>query len=283
MYRKTYVEIDEEQLKKNAEEIVRKYPNYKYYFGVVKNNAYHHGIRVVNSLIEGGVNYLAVSSLEEAIDIRKYNQEIPILILEPIDLEFIDDVINNNLTLTVDNLAYLEELSSFHLTYKLNIHLKIDSGMNRLGFKNRKDVNKATEFIKANKKLFLEGIYTHLATSGVSDIYYDKQIQTFLEITKDINLKEIPIVHVDRSLTFVTHPKLEFVNSIRLGIALFGFSGSRNKGKSFKAKLREMKRNIIIKRQKISPAILENDLNLHPAFKLYSTVMSLRNVKKANL
>lgn len=280
MYRKTYVEIDEEQLKKNAEEIVRKYPNYKYYFGVVKNNAYHHGIRVVNSLIEGGVNYLAVSSLEEAIDIRKYNQEIPILILEPIDLEFIDDVINNNLTLTVDNLAYLEELSSFHLTYKLNIHLKIDSGMNRLGFKNRKDVNKATEFIKANKKLFLEGIYTHLATSGVSDIYYDKQIQTFLEITKDINLKEIPIVHVDRSLTFVTHPKLEFVNSIRLGIALFGFSGSRNKGKSFKAKLREMKRNIIIKRQKISPAILENDLNLHPAFKLYSTVMSLRNVKK---
>ena len=89
MYRKTYAIIDEDKLKNNIKEIKAKYNNYKYYIGVVKNNAYNHGIKIINSLIEGGVNYLAVSSLEEALDARKYNSEIPILCLEVIDLDYI--------------------------------------------------------------------------------------------------------------------------------------------------------------------------------------------------
>ncbi len=280
MYRKTYVEIDEDQLRLNAAEIIKKYPDYKTYFGVVKNNAYHHGIRVVNSLIKGGINYLAVSSLEEAIEIRHYNNTIPILVLEPIDLEFIDDVINHNVTISIDSLAYLKELTNLNLPYKINIHLKVDSGMNRLGIKTTEEFDEAIALIKENKKLFLEGIYTHLATSGISDKYYDEQIQNFLAITKNIDLKTIPIVHVDRSLTFVTHEKLAFVNGVRLGIALFGFSGSRPKGAGLKAKLRELKRQALIKRNNISPTILENDLDLKTAFRLYTTVMSLRSVKK---
>ena len=155
MYRKTYVEIDEDILKKNTKEVINKYNEYKYYIGVVKNNAYHHGIKVVNSLIEGGVNYLAVSSLEEAIEIRKFNNDIPILVLEPIDLDYIDDVMINKVTLTVDNLDYLKLLNGLSLSYPLNIHLKIDTGMNRLGFKEKKDLNKAVKLIKENKNLIL--------------------------------------------------------------------------------------------------------------------------------
>ena len=132
MYRKTYARIDGGILEKNVKEIINKYDKYTYYFGVVKNNAYQHGIKVVNNLIRGGVNYLAVSSLEEALDIRKYNFEIPILILEPIDLAFIDDAINGKVTLTVDNLEYLKNLNKLSLSYAINVHLKVDSGMNRL-------------------------------------------------------------------------------------------------------------------------------------------------------
>ncbi len=283
MYRKTYVEIDEEILKKNSKEIINKYNNYKYYIGVVKNNAYHHGIKVVNSLIEAGINYLAVSSLEEAIEIRKFNTEIPILVLEPIDLEFIDDVIINKVTITIDNLKYLEELNKINLSYQLNIHLKIDSGMNRLGFKDKKNINSAMRLIKENKKLNLEGIYSHFATSGIQDAFYDQQVKNFLELTKDINLEEIPIVHFDRSLTFVTHEKLSFVNGVRLGIVLFGFSGSQIKGKGIKNMLRSIKRNIYRKRYHISPTILENDLKLNTAFKLYSSVLSVRKVVKGEV
>ena len=77
MYRKTYVKIDNSVLTDNIKQIKKKYNNYKYYIGVVKANAYGHGDYIVNDLIKGGINYLAVSSLEEAISIRKYNQDIP--------------------------------------------------------------------------------------------------------------------------------------------------------------------------------------------------------------
>lgn len=280
MYRKTYATIDGTILEKNTKEIIKQYNDYKYYIGVVKNNAYHHGIKVVNSLIRGGVNYLAVSSLDEAIDIRKYNTEIPILILEPIDLDFIDDAINNKVTITVDNLEYLKLLDKMKLPYPLNIHLKIDSGMNRLGFKIRKEINEAVNIITENKKLFLEGIYSHFATSGVNDYYYDRQLETFENLVSEIDLSKIPIIHMDRSLTLVTHKKISFVTGIRLGIILFGFNGSRSIGTGFKAKIRNIKRNLFIKKYHISETILENDLNLKTAFRLYSHVLSVRKAKK---
>ena len=58
-------------IKNNVLEIKKKYPDYQYYIGVVKNNAYHHGMKCVLDMMEGGINYLAVSSLEEAIMVRK--------------------------------------------------------------------------------------------------------------------------------------------------------------------------------------------------------------------
>ncbi len=283
MYRKTYACIDGKILEENTKEIIKKYNHYQYYFGVVKNNAYHHGIRVVQNLIKEGINYLAVSSLEEALEIRKYNVEIPILVLEPINLDYIDDAISKKITLTVDSLDYLKQLNKMELAYSLLIHLKIDSGMNRLGIKTRKELNDVMKWISKNDKLYLEGIYSHFATTGVHDIYYDKQLSTFKEITMDVDLTTIPIVHLDRSLTLVTHEKLDFVNGVRLGIVLFGFSGSRKKSTGIKNALREMKRNWYLKRHSVSKTILENDLNLRTAFSLYSEVISVRKVLKGEV
>ena len=199
MYRRTYALIDENILKSNVEEIKSKYTDYKYYIGVVKNNAYNHGIHVVNALIEGGINYLAVSSLEEAIMVRKYNRKIPVLCLEVIDLDYIYDCINNNVTITVESLSYLEELNKMKLDYEIKIHLKLNTGMNRLGMSSKKDVNKCVEIINKNKKLFLEGIYTHLATSGISDKYYDNQIDKLecLKKTCPSDAKEIVKKYVE--------------------------------------------------------------------------------------
>lgn len=85
MYRRTYALIDLEVLKNNVKDIVSKYP-YKYYIGVVKANAYGHGNFCVNSLIEGGINYLAASSLEECLSLRERNSHIPILCLSLIHI-----------------------------------------------------------------------------------------------------------------------------------------------------------------------------------------------------
>jgi len=142
MYRNTYVKIDENILKNNVKEIKKKYSNYKYYIGVVKGNCYGHGFYSVNSLIEGGVNYLATSSLEEAIEVRKYNKDIPILCLEPIDSKYIDDILRYKVTVTIDSKRLASDYSKLSFKGKLKVHLKLDTGMNRLGMKSKKKLEK---------------------------------------------------------------------------------------------------------------------------------------------
>lgn len=276
MYRKTYVKIDGKKLEKNIKEIVSKYDNYKYYFGVVKGNAYGHGDYIVNYLISGGVNYLAVSSLEEAISIRKYNNDIPILCLEPISLKHLSTIIENKVTITIENLLYVKELLQLNFKEKLKVHIKLDTGMNRLGFKDKIELEEAINLLKKTSNIILEGIYTHLGTTGINDIYYDKQISKFKELTKNVDLNDIPIVHIGRSVTLVNHSKLDFVNGIRLGICMYGFSNSIPEPSG----LRKIKRLLKLKKLKISESKLSNNLKLETAFSLYTEVMSLRKVKK---
>lgn len=281
MQRKTYAIIDGNKIKENVKEIKKHYPDYKYYIGVVKNNAYHHGIKCVTSMILGGVNYFAVSSLEEAISLRNYT-DFPILILEPIALDLVLDAINLNLTITVDSLDYAKKLVDVDLFAKLKVHLAVDSGMNRLGIKDAGELKEAYTLLLENDKINLEGLYTHFATSGIMDPYYDKQLKTFKSITSGISLKDIPIVHLGRSLTLVTREKLDFVNGIRLGIIMYGMSLSSNLGNGLKGKLRELKRTLIRKKYKCSECHFTNDLNLKTAFSLYSSVMAVRRVYKGD-
>lgn len=276
MYRKTYVKISNSKLKENIKQIISNYNNYKYYIGVVKGNAYGHGDYIVNDLIEAGINYLAVSSLEEALSIRKYNKEVPILCLEPINVEYIYEILQNNITITIESKNYVLELLKQKMSSKLNVHIKLDTGMSRLGFNDKRELEETINLIKENKNICIEGMYTHFATSGIQDIHYDKQIEKFQELTSNINLKEIPIIHLGRSMTLVNHPKLDFVNAIRLGICMYGFNNSIPSPKG----LRKIKRDLLLRIYKISPTTLSNNLKLAPAFSLYTEVMSLRKIKK---
>ena len=275
MYRKTYIKINEQTLTDNVSEITSTYPEYQYYFGVVKGNAYGHGMHIVNALIKGGVNYLAVATLEEAAAIREFNTEIPILCLEPIDLEHLEDIIKLNVTLTVDSLAYFKELNEAAPKEQINVHIKLDTGMNRLGIKDKDELD-TLYLLDRHENVFIEGIYTHLATSGVNDEYYDIQMEKFLFLTRNIDLSLIPIVHVGRSLILVHHKKPDFVNGVRLGICMYGFSQSL----SMPTGIRKFKRDLLLKFKHISPSILQNSLKLKTAFSLHSTVLSVKRVKK---
>ena len=276
MYRPTFIKVDGNILENNVKNIISNYNGYKYYIGVVKNNAYHHGIYAAKYIINAGANYLAVSSLEEAISLRKYFREIPILVLEPISSEFVFDAINNDITITIGSLYEVEELLKQKLSDKVNIHIKIDSGMNRLGFKTSKDFDKAYKLLSENKKINIEGIYTHLATSGVNDLHYNDQINEFLDITKGVNLKDIPIVHVDRSLTLVTHDKLDFVNGFRMGIAMYGYKQNIPSGNF----ITQLKRKLLWKKNNICGVHLNNNLELNYPLSMYSKVIEVRKVNK---
>ena len=142
----TYVEINLDILKNNVKTIIEKYNDYKYYFGVVKSNAYGHGEYIVNELIKGGINYIAVSFLNEALNVRLYNKDISVLCFVPIDLNDLEIAIKNNITLTISDLNYLKELIS-KLNKKIKVHIKLDTGMNRLGFKNKDELDEAYKLI----------------------------------------------------------------------------------------------------------------------------------------
>lgn len=282
MYRKTYVEVNIDNLKNNVKNIVNYYNNYDYYFGVVKGNCYGHGTTyLINELIESGVNYLAVSSLEEAIEVRNINKNIPILCLEPIRVEYINICIENNITITVHDYKYAKELINKEINKKLKIHLKIDSGMNRLGFKEKIELNEIYKELKNKENIEIEGIFTHFATLGINDKEWDNQLEKFKEITSDINLKEIPIVHLYKSAAFINHPKIDFANGIRLGIAMYGYySNPAYNTKGIKNKLRELKRYINKKKNNISKTITQIPIELKPAFKMYSEIIQVKQIKK---
>ena len=282
MYRKTYVEVNIDNLKNNVKNIVNYYNNYDYYFGVVKGNCYGHGTTyVINELIESGINYLAVSSLEEAIEARQINKKIPILCLEPIRLEYIDICIKNNITITVHDYNYAKELINKKINKILKIHLKIDSGMNRLGFKEKKELNEIYAKLKNKENIKTEGIFTHFATLGINDKEWDNQLNKFKKITEDIDLKEIPIVHLAKSASFINHPKIDFANGIRIGISMYGYDSTpKYSKKGIKNKLRAIKRLLNKKKNNISKTIIDLPIELKPAFKMYSEIIQVKKIKK---
>ena len=284
MFRKTYVEINIDHLKNNVKNIVNYFNNYEYFFGVVKGNCYGHGTTyVINELIESGVNYLAVSSLEEAIEARNINKKIPILCLEPINIEFIDICIKNNITITVHDYEYAKKILEKKLNKKIKIHLKIDSGMNRLGFKNKKELNKIYQLFSENKNIEIEGIFSHFATLGINDKEWDHQLEKFKELTNDINLEEIPIRHLAKSAAFLEHPKIDFCNGIRLGIGMYGYDPAPvYPMNGLKNKLRKIKREYYKRKNKVSPTNIKLPIELKPAFKMYTEILQIKTIKKGD-
>lgn len=277
MYRNTYAKIDINVLKNNINNIKKEYPDYEYYFGVVKGNAYGHGYYIVNSLIESGINYLAVSSLEEALSIREHNKEISILVLEPINIKYLNICIENNITITLSDYDYYKELINYQDLSKFKIHLKIETGMNRLGLDNKDNIN---EIVNDNN-LNIEGIYTHFATSGYIDKHWDNQLQVFKDLTSDIDLSKIKIVHLGRSNTLTTHNKISFCNGIRLGIVMYGFNNKINLGSGLKGKIRTYKNKLTRKLNNISEPT-DTNLKVETAFSLYTEVMQVKKCKRGS-
>ena len=275
---KNNVIIDLNNIGNNAKVIKNTFKDYKHYMAVLKGNAYGHGMKVVNKIVENGFNYIAVFSLNEALEIRKYNKNIPILLLCPITIYELDIAKEHNLTITVHDINYLKEL--LKLDYKLNIHLKLDTGMNRLGFKLPEEVVYAVNAIKESSYT-LEGIYSHFATIGLFDPYYDRQVKKFKELTSLVDLSEIPMIHFSSSVILLTHKKLECVNTLRCGILLYGYNVCpfiSNVG--LKNKLRNIRNKYYQKKYNLSKLTTNVNIDIKPCMKFVTRILQIKDVKE---
>ncbi|MBR4762256.1 MAG: alanine racemase, partial [Clostridia bacterium] len=264
MFRKTYLQTDLDALRHNITEIRGKYSEYKYYFGVVKANAYGAGIYAVNAMVSAGINYIAVSSLEEALAVREINREVPVLVMEPVCFEGLETAAENNITVTVDNADYFKRMLGEKL--KIKFHIKVDCGMNRFGLTDKNDVKHIVE--SADENAVLEGVFTQLSSG--SGERFEKQIKLFNERTGLIDLSAVKIVHIDRSLTVEQHKKLDFANGVRLGIVMYGF-GKMPAELSFK-------RKIINKITGKKPPE-SSKLSLKNVFRFYTEVLEVKRIK----
>ncbi len=223
MYRKTYVEINLNNLKDNVEKLIKRYNNYQYYFGVVKADCYGHGIKAIKTIIDSGCNYLAVATLDEALTIRKKEKNIPILCLGIINQKYLGICEKNNITVTISNYDYVNKIKNKY--EKLKVHIKINTGMNRLGVNNKEEFNQIYKYVKDN--FILEGIYTHIYSPNNRNLT-NAQWDIFERITSDINISEIPIVHIGASEATELYSKREYANGCRLGISMYGLIDYEN-------------------------------------------------------
>ena len=277
---KTYVEINLDTLRNNAKEIIKKYNDYKYYFGVVKSNAYGHGEYIVNELIKRGINYIAVSYLEEAIKVRQYNKDIPILCFVPVHLDDLNLAIDNNITITIADNIYLDQLIK-KLNKKVKVHIKLDTGMNRLGIKEKDVFDEVYGKIMDNEYMPLEGIYTHFSTIGLHDKTYDNEVEKFKYLTRNINLSSIPIIHLTSSANLVSHDKIDFANGVRLGSILYGYNPTvRTSNKGIINIIRNIRNKLIQNIYNLSKVYTNVELNIKPAFKMYTNILQIKAVKK---
>ena len=268
----TKMEIDLKKLKFNTTLLCESYNDYKYKIANLKDNAYGMGLKIVNTLVDNGINYILVGSIKDALEIRKYNNDISILVSYYVTEEQVYDAINNNLTLTIANLKYLENINNLKIRDKLKVQILIDNGSNKMGFNNNLELQEAILLIESNKNLELEGIYTDLTTIGVEDEYYYNQINTFYQIVSNYLDSDI-MIHLNEPIMY--HKKLSYVNGIRFDLSLIGIEENIND---------DWFTNLRIKNVEKRYGDLEfPNIDLQLIFNVTSEVMNIGRVSKGDL
>lgn len=274
MYRQTYARVDLDAVTANAKCVLAEYPA-KTPIAVVKANAYGHGFKVVPALEKAGISYFAVATPEEALALREVT-DASVLLLEPTVPAFDAIAAEKNVTLTVDTEESALRLAGAAFPRPIRVHLKVNSGMNRLGFRDPAALARSVQRLSENASIEIEGIFTHFGTGGIYDPFYDAAVSNFRRICRDIDLNAFKLVHFDRSFTLVHHPLLPEATAYRPGIILFGFSQTLPEPRG----LRKIKRALFLKRTGISSAVFENALKLRPALSLHSAVIAVQTAEK---
>ena len=242
LQKRTWAEISLENLCHNYEAIRKSLPAGCRFLGVVKADAYGHGALPVSQLLqEAGADYLAVSCLDEALELRRGGITMPILILGHTPYAYTGTLIEENITQTVTCLAKALEYSTeaVRLGKELKIHIKLDTGMSRLGFLCaggyfEEGVDNVIRSCRL-PGLIPEGVYTHFAVSDEpgedSEVYTRAQFKLFMDVIAAVKSRggvEFLIRHCANSGATVSYPEMA-LDMVRPGLLLYGYGDSTGK------------------------------------------------------
>ena len=240
--RRTWAVIDLDALKENYKKLRRHIGSGVKFLGVVKADAYGHGaIQVSRVLQESGADYLAVSSADEAMELRRGGITMPILILGHTPKEQVELLISNNITQAVTCKAKALEYSAQAVRCggTLKIHIKVDTGMSRLGYLVSGDhfetgVEGICEACRL-PGLEAEGIFTHFAVSDEDDqesrAYTREQFALFTAVIQKTEEKlgrRFPLRHCANTGAVAYWPEM-LLNMVRPGLLLYGYGDGAKK------------------------------------------------------
>ena len=221
IHRDSWVEINIENLAHNAKEIRKNVPPETKLLAVVKADSYGHGSAMLApTLLASGFDMLGVASIDEGVDLRNAKINAEILVLGAVPVWAIEIAIDNNISIPIFSNIHIEACKQafFRTGEKPKVHVKIDTGMNRIGI----DYSKAIEFIKYVQScdfLDLKGIFTHLA---IAENREETQIQInrWNNVIDNIDTTGL-LLHIQNTVGTMCYdiPKS---NMRRVGIALYG-------------------------------------------------------------
>lgn len=201
----------------------------------VKANAYGHGDVIIAKEAEKiGIEYLGVARVEEGVKLRENGITLPIIDLGVESGDNIDVAIENNIELSVHSKDSICEILDHIKKYEkiFNVHLKIDTGMRRLGC----EISEAREIaplISKSKSLHLKSVFTHYANSGVDKKLTDHQTELFESVLSEFNDSGLTFdfFHSFNSGAIISTPKMKgkVVKAIRPGIMTYGYSPNGDK------------------------------------------------------
>lgn len=196
------------------------------FMAVVKADGYGHGaVQIARAVLKAGADRLGVATVDEAIELREAGIDSPLQLLSEPPASAIDLVVEHDLIPTVMTPAFARALSRAAVAAgcEARFHLKVDTGMNRIGVRTEDAPVVASE-IASLPGLRMEGVFTHFATADVvGDWDFETQVARFVEVVarmRDEGVSSV-IVHACNSAGTILHPEAHF-DMVRCGIAIYG-------------------------------------------------------------
>lgn len=225
-YLRCYAEISLEAIGHNIREVKKRLPEGVKLLGVVKANAYGHGAVPVASHLENQVDYFATATIEEAVELRENGISAPILILGYVSPSQYGDLVEYDITQTIDSYAQALALEkeAARQNRKAKAHLAVDTGMTRIGFQvTEHDADEAAK-IADLPHIELEGMFTHFSCADQEDkTYCSMQMEKYDKMT--VLLAErgvtIPLRHICNSAGIMEFDDHRF-EMVRSGIITYG-------------------------------------------------------------
>jgi len=218
--------IDVARIEQNMKAICSALPENVRAMAVVKADGYGHGaVRTAKAAISGGASMLAVASVEEGISLRNAGIQTPVLVLGAVTAYDVRKGVEHDLIQTVcsPNMVKMCESAAEDLQKQTEVHLKIDTGMGRIGVRTKAERDEVLKMLEKCSRVRLSGAFTHFSDADdgeEGDIYTQQQFERFLEMTE--GLPEGVIRHCCNSAAIHRHPEM-YLDMVRAGISLYGY------------------------------------------------------------